>query len=156
MSHGDEYTSPPSFHFAFIDKLITAPNSKDRQRIDQVFYDHLSDLAAINEAICSIGYHRSFQPAGAKDFQKIVEQITKDSGGLVTNLVIHSTRDDARLWSKLEVFRSTPLPTGKVTPQSISQLNLAHQMLDDYWNEVRVVKQEEMKHDSLSEDALST
>jgi hypothetical protein len=56
----------PSFHLDQIDSILSQSNGREKARIDQLVYDYLTEIAAVDEAISALKYHgfRQGPPVG--------------------------------------------------------------------------------------------
>lgn len=142
IDYAHPYSTSPSFHFAFIDDIITRSSSKDRGRIDNLLYMHLSDMAAMNEAISSIKYHRSHETTTIIEHEAryALENWEKDRAGMRVRDLTWSEDGNPRLWAKLADFLAMPMPSKEVTAESISRIKALHGALDAYCHEVWEVK----------------
>ncbi|KAK3716364.1 hypothetical protein LTR37_006514 [Vermiconidia calcicola] len=138
LAHYKEgYSNSPSFHLSAIDELMSE-SEQERNRIDQVMYDHIGDIAAVNEALCAIRYHPSRQW-----MSRVEDDAMQISGKLnslkITNVTVHSLTGK-RSPRKLEELLCAAQTLSKIQPPtaSISRKNWKkrkemHEALSDYW-----------------------
>lgn len=155
--HNGFESAPRSFHFAFIDKILASCSRKGKGRVDQMLYDQISDMAAIDEALSAIKYHRShtISPTSEDELEDFYMRWKAESVDIVPALVTWHRKGDAGLWAKLESFRNMPLPSARVTKEHISRMKDLHQALGNYWQEVRNVKESYLRWVRAPEDVIS-
>lgn len=143
--HADELSRAPSYHLANIDEIISKSSPKEKKRIDQVFLDHLSGMAAVAEALSGIAYHRSRTPMEFGDFacpeDSKVGFLDFGSAGLIEQLVSANPKGSEKAWAKLEELRRLPKPSAGLTRQNISRTSALHAALQEYWRELRKAKE---------------
>lgn len=135
-----------SYHFALIDKII-AQSSGEKARVDQLLLDHLSDMAATDQALTAIKYHRSRRTIDAIDLSVISsnEDPVADLIEKIVRGITWNGEGNVSLWKKLKQFGDLPKPSVNPTRESVARLVALQTGLQEYWKEVRTVKAEFMK-----------
>lgn len=135
-----------SFHFAHIDKII-ARSPEEKTRVDQLLLDHLSDMAATDQALSAIKYHRSRRTIDSIDLSAISsnEDPEADETETFVRAVTAEKGGNNALWKKLKKFADLPKPSDPPTRESVTHLVALQTGLQEYWEEVRSVKTALMK-----------
>lgn len=138
--------NPPSYHFALIDKLI-ANSAEQRERLDQLLLDHLSDMAATDRALSGIKYHRSRRTIDSFNIPQALPHHEPQHYTLerFVTLANQDTQGNDSVWKKLEELSNLPMPSGSPTREGIAQTSALQQGLQSYWEEVCIVKVASLK-----------
>lgn len=114
----------PSFYLAFIDDILSTASRREKDRIDQVLLDHLSEMGAIDECISAIRLHRPY--AGTPMSKAEYQEFTKGWAvpwGLenVETMLVALFEDLDQLEEPLQAFMALPLPSGKLNKETLER-----------------------------------
>ncbi|KAK5717499.1 hypothetical protein LTR17_016033 [Elasticomyces elasticus] len=114
-------------HLHYIDDLLQSP--KERQRIDQTFYDYFSRMLALDEAVAVLKRHLPY----ADDNSQV-------SGWLDLPPIGCGLDNREQRCRKLETllvnFVNCPIPTTKPTSNNLSRLHTMHEAAALFWEEL--------------------
>ncbi|KAK3708897.1 hypothetical protein LTR37_011227 [Vermiconidia calcicola] len=138
-----------SNQFAVIDDILSRAAAKDKGRVDQALYDDLSDMAAVDEALSSLKYHRSRAPLARAieesnrigKYRLSVQAIRQVDSSLNINNMEHG-----RLWNTISELRGfSKLPSKQMDQESLVRNQAQHDVLTRYWHEVRLHMERALK-----------
>lgn len=134
-----KFTMDPAVNFIALDDYMSKANAKDKARINQRVYDHVSDMAVINEVIFSI---RSEKLRNREPPRKLVlacmkedfrAQWLKKVGNMNPRGLSGSTA------SYLEnACQKNPSPVGKRDRKWLEQADLSRASLRKFWAALRL------------------
>jgi hypothetical protein len=131
---------PKSWYINFFEEQMKASNSKAKARVDAELYAYLSDIAAVDEALTALRYHRP---------QYGYELTFDESKKLTFNTrftrwygTLHDSRKECngqnpQLWEALEHFMKLPVPSNVSDRTSVGQYRKLHDNLKAFWKHVR-------------------
>jgi hypothetical protein len=123
-----------------LEEHLSASGGKKRARIDLPLYDHISDIAALDEALTTLRYHRpQYGPQlTVKESRKLLENtpFTVRYAKLDRSRQ-NCTGEIAKLAEVLEHFMTLPLPSRLSDSASIDQYEALHDSLQKFWGNVR-------------------
>ena len=156
--YDNEFARPPSFHLAFIDELLSQDSGKRRARIDQVVYDLLSDLAAVDEALCAVRYHRGHEelPLKSKKGREITERAMSNRfTARITSCLRTHQAHHGPLWNAIREFKDLPMPGRKISRATLTRNKDLHDGLAHFWEVVRTQLKVAMKQMKLNDHPVA-
>ena len=135
-----DVSRPASWCFSFIDEhLSRAGDEKERARIDQTLYDHLSDMALVDEILTAVKSHKLYSPLPRKS--EYTRQVYNDfhSGTLSEAFLalLVSCISDLEIETALREFHQLPLSQKISNKEKLAQNFALHQKFRTYWDVVR-------------------
>ncbi|KAK5123145.1 hypothetical protein LTR85_003343 [Meristemomyces frigidus] len=145
----------PAFHFTFIDEILANAPRREKERVDQAIINQLSDMAAIDEALVVVRSHRP-NPTLLPDRETIM--MLRQKYGLQYHhemLVKHlAALDDAEehLHGPMRELLALPMPSTKVSPESLLRTEKLHEAMCKFWAPAMVVKFEGLQGEGMVEN----
>ncbi|KAK5675120.1 hypothetical protein LTS10_012194 [Elasticomyces elasticus] len=128
LSHFSGIESCPldhSFHLHYIEELLCS--SKERDRIDQSFYDYFSRMLAINEALSQLKRHLPYGDGAI--LSSVWTGLLPVGYGLSPG-----EASCEELHTLLESLVKLPVPTVKVNSENLSRLRSMHDAATLFWD----------------------
>lgn len=127
----------PGFNFHVMDDMIS--NTKDKARINQHLYDHVTEMAAINEVIAATRSQKLRNREPSEDLlRKVVsENFRKDFISKIGKFSVASLSDELR--NSMKTFLSAQWPSGKRDASWLDRAGRCRKSLAQYWQKVRVL-----------------
>jgi hypothetical protein len=125
-----------SFHLDQIDSILSQSAGRDSARIDQLVYDYLSEIAAVDEALSAIKYHRFRQglPVGAIEAGHICSKmdIYQEYELLWRTQMCFDICADG-IKQEIEELRALPLPSAILNMESLKRTFELQAQLKAMW-----------------------
>lgn len=140
----DELAEQPSVYLSLIDEILATSSTKERARVDQRLYDHLSRMSCYYELVSAVRLHRPrprrflLRPLAADEKSRPVwksHQIAQISLSAMKN------KDLARL---LKDFNDAQWPKGKHNHAWLEKANEARRRLAAFWARARDLRRRDI------------
>ena len=150
----------PAFHFAYVESLLANAPTAEKDNIDYVLYEQLSDLSTIDEALTILRSHRPYMGGPMSK-----EELDATRAKIGVQEYFESLRHNLGSWHNveplvkpLEEFLSLSLPSAKLNETSVSRFSDLHTSMCKFWHEVRLVRVLHLKKSGVPQEkrALST
>ncbi|KAK4918306.1 hypothetical protein LTR49_013856 [Elasticomyces elasticus] len=125
IDHFESCSLDHSFHLHYIEELLNS--SKERDRIDQSFYDYFSRMLAINEALSQLKRHL---PRGD---DAILSTVWTGLLPVGYGLPAEEEASCKELHILLANLVKLPVPTAKVSSENLSRLRSMHEAAAVFW-----------------------
>ena len=128
-SHGPAFARPLSIIVHSADVLMKAADGRDRRRIDQEIFDHLSNIPMIDEALTALKLHtpRGGPPLTLQQSKVLISPICRQQESIAT----------PALWKACKRFMCTPVPSNPSTFDAILKLETFHVGAGVVWAHLR-------------------
>ncbi|KAK3708895.1 hypothetical protein LTR37_011225 [Vermiconidia calcicola] len=148
---------PASFYLEFIGHILPDSDKQEACRVTQKLYDHLSDVAAIDDALSMIRYHRSYTLSSAAETETLI--YTQTDSAYCHKMLYWYTKlacsvESERLWDKLCLFMDLPQPSVVLCRDNLKQVQGLHSALSAYWQQARVVIDAQLIPEEAFGDAI--
>lgn len=144
-------THKPAFHLAYIDELLGKGSGPERERIGRVLYDHLSDMACVDECLTIVqSYRPCLGPFPNKETPLVLGLkygLVQQVGVLEKLLMSWDALDSAEvlLQEPLEEFLVLPMPSTKANRETLMRTEELHHALYKYWTALTTYKRKNLK-----------
>lgn len=128
-----------SWLFSFLDEHLSKASKKEKARIDQALYDHLADMAAVNEILSMIKYHKSYAclPKDRKLCERVYADDRLNSPFYVLDQHLYHCFNYEEIHDALQQFMSLPLPVKGSSPMKLQQHKDLFEQFLKYWYSIR-------------------
>lgn len=123
--------------FSFLGNHLSKASAPERARIDQFFYDRLSDHAAINEIRQMVALKRPLSNNRHKDDVRETEKHRRAWRYRGDNPMFAPRHNQETITKPLTTFKALPLPSGKKDSSYLERTEQLHSALSTFWSETR-------------------
>lgn len=134
----DEVHRPAAWCFSFFEDHLATADRKERQRVDQRLYDHLADMATMDEILTAVKLHPGYATIRAVQVARFIDSINTTMNphhALFTN-ALEACYESPAIHEALQAFRSVPMTAASGTLDKLKEHNALHDKLSDYWQAV--------------------
>ena len=123
--------------FSFLEIHLSKASALERARIDQFFYDRLSDHAAINKIRQMVALNRPLSNNRHKDDVRETENYRRAWRYRGDNPMFAPRHNQETITKALTTFKALPLPSGKKDSSYLERTEQLHSVLSTFWSETR-------------------
>ncbi|KAK5168427.1 uncharacterized protein LTR77_006997 [Saxophila tyrrhenica] len=126
---------PAAFYFDQLDRLMTSGSDKNRNRVEERLYNHIADMAAVDELFSAIKFHRSRRClAGVEAAGKICSSLRSAQVTQVVTRALRMCINSAEAANAFAKFVQLPLPPDRASETTVPRMRALHKNLEAYWS----------------------